>query len=205
MTSTRTIRLAVMLPALLCAFVVMNLALPATAQTAPPTKVATVNPAKVFQQLQETNDLKAAMENKRKTLEAQEFEKRQKIKDLQALRDQLKPDAPQYNDRNRDLLNATIEFQVWGQMMQAEVQREQKTQMKHLFDKITAAVQEVATTKGIDLVIAEQRPEIENIDQLNVEQLRALINSRNVLFAAPQIDLSNDVIAAMDAKYKAGK
>jgi len=201
----RTARVA--LPAILCAlaFNIGVLMPAASAQSAQPTKVAIANPAKIFQQLQETNDLKAAMENKRKNLEAEEFTRRQKIKDAQAKRDQLKPEAPGYNDANRDFLNLQIEFQVWGQMMQQDVAREQKLQMKGLFDKITAATTEVATAKGIDLVIAEQRPEIENIDAINVEQLRALLNTRNVLFSSPQIDISNDVIAAMDAKYKSGK
>jgi Skp family chaperone for outer membrane proteins len=201
MNVARTVRLAAL------TFVValaLNLS-PASAQSAAPTKVAIANPAKVFQQLQETNDLKAAMENKRKVLADEESAKRMKIKDLEAQRSQLRPDAPAYQERQRELLQATMEFQVWGQMMQADVQREQKLQMKLLFDKITTAVAEVATAKGIDLVIAEQRPDMENIDQLNVEQVRALINTRNVLFSAPQIDISNDVIAAMDAKYKAGK
>lgn len=201
MNVVRTARLAALT---LVVALALNLS-PARAQSAQPTKVAIANPAKIFQQLQETNDLKAKMENTRKTLEQQEFERRQKIKDLEAQRNQLKPDAPAYQERQHELLQATMEFQVWGQMMQADVQREQKQQMKSLFDKITTAVTEVATQKGIDLVIAEQRPDLDNIDQLNVEQVRALINTRNVLFSAPQIDISNDVIAAMDAKYKAGK
>ena len=72
--------------------------------------------------------------------------------------------------------------------------------------KKTAAVAEVATSKGIDLVIAEQRPEFpDNLDQFNVEQVRAIINQRNILFSTATADLSNDVINAMDAKYKAGK
>ena len=78
--------------------------------------------------------------------------------------------------------------------------------MVNLFNKITNAVTEVATQKGIDLVIAEQRPELpDTLDQLNVEQVRALINGRNILYATATVDISNDVINAMDAKYKAGK
>jgi Skp family chaperone for outer membrane proteins len=75
-----------------------------------------------------------------------------------------------------------------------------------IFNKITAAIQEVATAKGIDLVLAEQKPEFPpNLDQINADQLRVLINSQNVLFNSPQVDISTDVIAAMDAKYKSGK
>jgi len=91
-------------------------------------------------------------------------------------------------------------------MNQADMQAEQKRQMLLIFNKITNAVQEVATAKGIDLVIAEQKPEFPpSLDQLNADQLRAMINSQNVLYNVPQVDISTDVIAAMDAHYKSGK
>jgi len=35
---------------------------------------------------------------------------------------------------------------------------------------------------------------------VNVDQLRGLINSRNVLFFKPQIDITRDVVAALNAK-----
>jgi Skp family chaperone for outer membrane proteins len=193
---------------LLSSFAIALLLAPlaAMAQTIAPAKIATANPAKIFNEIQETKDLKVAMEAKRKQLEGMEFEKRQKIKDLQAKRDQLQANTTQWRDANRDLLQASLEFEVWGRTQQADVQTEQKQQMMNLFNKITNAAQEVATAKGIDLVVAEQRPEFpDNIDQINVDQLRGLINSRNVLFVNPKIDISNEIIAAMDAKFKTGK
>jgi len=169
-------------------------------------KIATVNAAKVFNEIQETKDLKAKMENDQKTLQAQDLEKKTKLKDLQSARDALKPDAPQYNDANKQLMQAAVDYEVWQRIQGADIQRQQKTQMLAIFNKITTSVSEVATQKGLDLVIAEQRPEIpDNLDQINVDQVRLLINQRNVLYSTPNVDISNDVIASMDAKYKAGK
>jgi outer membrane protein len=179
--------------------------LPAAAQT-PAAKVAIANPARIFNEIQETKDLKAKMESDRKTLEATELEKRTQLRDLTAQRDALKPDSQAYAELNQKLLQASIEFEVWGRMQQAEVQRRQKQQMVALFNKITAAVAKVATQQGIDLVIAEQRPEIpDNLDPVDINVLRNLINQRNVLFNTPAVDLSDKVIATMDADYKAGK
>jgi len=180
---------------------VLCFALPASAQ-----KIATANAGKIFKDLQETKDIMAKMDNERKTIEAQDLEKKAKLKDLQAARDALKADAPDYDKANQSLLQGAIEYQTWAQITQLNVQRNQKLQMVNLFRKITSAVAEVATQKGIDMVIAEQRAELpENLDQLKVEEVRALINAQNILYATATVDLSNDVIAAMDAKYKAGK
>lgn len=171
-----------------------------------PTKVAIANPAKIFQELKETGDLRKAMEAKEQQVKNTQFEKQQKIKDLQARRDQLKPDSSGYAEANRDLMQAAVDYEVWGKMIQVEVQNEQKRQLLGIFNRITNAVSEVATAKGIDLVVTDQRPEIpENLDQVNVDQLRGLINSRNVLFFKPQIDISADVVAALNAKYEKGQ
>jgi len=43
----------------------------------------------------------------------------------------------------------------------------------------------------------------DNLDAINVDQLRLLINQRNVLFSAPAVDVTQDVIAQMDKAYKA--
>jgi len=166
-------------------------------------KIAIANPARIFNEMQETKDLKVKLENDRKSLEAQEREKREKIKALQDERDQLKSDTPQYAERNKALLSAAIEFKTWGEIMQADVQRTQKIQMKSLFEKIQAATAEVAKEKGISLVIAEQKPDVpDNLEQITVDQLRLVITQRNVLFAEEATDISNEVIALVDAKYK---
>src|SRR5437899_3193498 len=91
----------------LMALAVLCFALPASAQ-----KIATANAAKIFNEIQETKDLKAKMENERKTIEAQDLEKKQKLKDLQTARDAIKSDAPGYDKANQDLLQGAIEYQT---------------------------------------------------------------------------------------------
>lgn len=169
-------------------------------------KVCIVNPARVFNEIQETRDLKAKMENELKSLDLQRNEKQAKIRDAQTARDVLKPDSPQYEQKNRELMQMAIEFDTWAKMTQNDINRVQKQQMKAIFDKITNAVGTVATAKGIDLVIAEMRPEMpESLDQIDVNQLRLLINQRNILYNSSVVDISSDVIATMDAEYKAGR
>jgi Skp family chaperone for outer membrane proteins len=169
-------------------------------------KIATVNAAKVFNEIQETKDLKSKMENDQKNLQATDLQKKTQLKDLQSARDALKPEAPDYDKANQALMQAAVDYEVWQRIQGANIQRQQKEQMLKIFNKITTAVSQVATQKGLDLVVAEQRPEIpDNLDQINVDQVRLLINQRNVLFSTPNVDISTEVIAAMDAAYKAGK
>ena len=167
------------------------------------THVAVVNPARAFQEMQETKDLKQKLENDRKQLEGEVTTRQQKVKDLQAARDLLKPDSTQYQEADKNFMQEAIQFDTWSKITQAQLQGQQKQQMKILFDKIVAATAQVAQQKNIDLVIADQRPDLpENLAAINVEQLRAILNGRNVLYNNTKADITNDVIAALDANYK---
>jgi Skp family chaperone for outer membrane proteins len=167
------------------------------------TRVATANTGQVFNQIRETKDLQQKMDEQRKSLAQQEQAKRAALNAVQEARNQFKPDSDQYREKNGELMRTAIEFETWGRVNQADLTREQKQQMKTLFDKIEQAVGEVAKQKGIDVVVADQRGEITNLEQLNPDQLRVLLNQRIVLYSGPKTDITNDVIAYMDKNYKA--
>jgi len=167
-------------------------------------KVAIANTVKIFNEMQELKDLRQKMDSDRKLLEGMDREKRERLNNLKNQRDTLKPETPQYQEKNAELLRTAIEYETWGKLNQANFQREQKLQTKQLFQKIEAAVGEVGKQKGYDLVLADQRPELpEDLDTIQVDQLRALITSRTVIYAAEKIDISSDVLAFLDQKYKA--
>jgi outer membrane protein len=168
-------------------------------------RVGVVNPARIFQDMQETKDLKQKLENDRATLEKEVQSRQNKVKDLLAARDLLKPDSAQYAEADQKFMQEAIQFDTWSKITQAQLQGQQKQQMKVLFDKIVSTTQEVAQQRQIDLVVADQRPDLpENLAQVNVEQLRAILNGRNIMYMSPKVDISGDVIAALDAKYRAG-
>jgi Skp family chaperone for outer membrane proteins len=178
----------------------------AHARQAQPTKVGTVNPAKVFDQIQETKDLRAKMEQERLQIGALQNEKRARIKSAEEARNVLAPGSPAFEEKNRELMQLAVDFEVWSRMTQIQLERNQKLLMKNVYDKIVAAVPEVAQRRGVDLVLAENRPELgDAIEQLDLNAVRALITSRNVLFSRAEIDLTADVIVAMDNAYKSGK
>ena len=166
-------------------------------------RVAMANPSRIFREMQETKDLQESLRSEGVKLTAEEKEKRAELQTLQNKRNQLKPDTPQWDEFNTDLMDAALEFRLWGEQTKAKAARTQKRQMKHLFEQIEQAIAEVAERDGYDLVVADQRPELpENLDEINFDQLRALINSRNVLYASAKADISDQVIAMLDARYK---
>jgi len=165
--------------------------------------IGTANPAKIFNEMQETKDLKEKLESDSKKLSDQQKAKEQELKDLQESLKVLTPGAPQYYEGRKNLIQKAVELDTWKKVNQAQIQDQQKFQMKLLFDKIMDATKAVAVDQKLDLVVAESNVEFPEMDQINVDQLRALINQRNVIYSSGKLDISDKVTAKLDADYKA--
>jgi Skp family chaperone for outer membrane proteins len=182
-------------------------ATPATAQDAP--RIATVNPAKVFSEMQETKDLKQKMEADRKTITDEGQRRGQEVEDAKKKRALFNEGTDDFNKANKEYLEKVIAAQAWQELIKQDLQRQQKSQMKNLFEKIEAATKEVAEAKKLDLVLVEQKIDLPSdpntMEQINVDQLRNLINQRSVMYSNGKFDITNDVLASVDAKYKSHK
>ena len=169
------------------------------------TKVAVVDPGRVIDALKETQAMRAKVQGEIATLDDQQKQKQQEVTDLQARRDQLNPDSAQYDQVNRDLLSKSIEFQAWTALNKADLERRQKQQIKTLYDKVEKAIGEVAKQQGIDLVLVRRTPVMpDSIDKVSLDQLKGILNAKEVLFASDAADLSGTVIAKLDQQYQAG-
>lgn len=169
-------------------------------------KVAIANPVKIFGQLQKTLDLRKQMEGRTTALDQQRQAKANEIRDLQSKRDLLNKNAPDYQTLQKEIIEKTVNLQAWMQINKLEIERTQKEQILHIFDEITAAIGKVAEQKGIEIVVAEMKPEIPvDLEPVTVEQLRILLGQRNVLYSKAIADISEAVITQMDADYKAGR
>jgi Skp family chaperone for outer membrane proteins len=176
----------------------------AAAQDVP--RIAVVNPAKVFNEMQETKDLKQKMEADRKTITDEGQRRGQEVEDAKKRRALFNEGTEDFNKANKEYLEKVISAQAWQELIKADLQRQQKSQMKSLFEKIEQATKEVAEAKKLDLVLVEQKTDLpSDLDQINVDQLRGLINQRTVLYSNGKFDITNDVLARVDAKYKARK
>ncbi len=168
-----------------------------------PLKLAVVSIQRVLSDCQEAKDINARMESAKKDFEAQGNERQKTLQQLRVSLNDLKPGTPQYEDRRKEFVQKVVEAKSWQEISQEDMQRQQKQNMRSIYEKIEQRVSEIAGKKGLDLVIPDSRqPFPETVDNISLDQLRAFITSRTVLYAHPSIDISGEVIAALDAKYK---
>jgi Skp family chaperone for outer membrane proteins len=179
----------------------------ASAQENP--RIGIVNPAKIFNEMQETKDLKQKMENDRQAIQAEAKRRADDLEEAKKARALFTEGTDDFNKKNQEMIRKAVELQVWQEMIKADLARQQKTQMKNLFEKIEAATKEVAEAKKLDLVLVEQKIDLPSdpntMEQINVDQLRNLINQRSVMYSNGKFDITNDVLAGVDAKYKSHK
>ena len=168
-------------------------------------KIAVVNPIKVLNSLAETQDLNKSMESEQATFKADGETRQQKLKDLTAQRDQVKPESPQYVDMTKQLTQARADLQAWAQTKQQDMQRGFRDKAKRMNDKINAAIKQIAQDKKIDLVLADQKPELtdQQMETMQPQQIMGVLFGRNILFNTDGMDLTQEVIAKLDAVYKA--
>jgi Skp family chaperone for outer membrane proteins len=179
----------------------------ASAQEGP--RIGIVNPAKIFNEMQETKDLKQKMESDRQAIQAEAKRRADDLEEAKKARALFTEGTDDFNKKNQEMIRKAVELQVWQEMIKADLARQQKTQMKNLFEKIEAATKEVAESKKLDLVLVEQKIDLPSdpntMEQINVDQLRNLINQRSVMYSNGKFDITNDVLANVDAKYKSHK
>jgi Skp family chaperone for outer membrane proteins len=170
-------------------------------------KVAIANQFKILNDAQETKDFNKAIEAEQMALKQQEAEKVDKIKQLEAQRNQVKPDAPQYNELTKQIVQMTNDGKAWRQQADMELARKFRDHARKMYGKIDTAITDIAKSKGVDMVIAEQKPEVsdEQMAQLNPQQIIQVLFTRNILYkSASTQDLTQEVIQKLDAGYASG-
>jgi Skp family chaperone for outer membrane proteins len=169
-----------------------------------PLKIAICNPLKIATQLQEYKDMVEKVKADSTNLESQLDQRKEKIKSMSDELKLLLPDSPQYAEKNNDLIQYQIETEVWTKMQQIDQTRKQKTNTKALFDKIQATIGQIAKDRGFNLVLADHSADIpDDLDNITPEQLNNLLIERTVLYEDSRLDITQDVVIALDKAYTA--
>lgn len=173
----------------------------AKAQDDLPTRVGVCNPVKVISGLDEFNDINKALKDEH---DANQKSIDDQTKKIQSMQDQLaifKPDSPEYKKQSEDILKAQVELKAFADLSDAKLAREQKEKLKALSDKMDSFIADEAKIKHFNLIIADQQTDIPDLDKVDMNTLRAMLFQRTVLFTENRLDITQDVIVAMNKAY----
>jgi Skp family chaperone for outer membrane proteins len=180
-------------------------ALVAAAAPDRPTRVAVVSIPRVFDEMQETKDAKVRLRQDQQRLAAESKTKVDELQKMRAEGGNFRRGSDQYTEWRQRMMRATIQAQAWEATAKQELDWRVKNQTRDTFEKIAAAVAEYANSNQIDLVLSDHQPTLtdEDLEKNPADKISAAIDQRRVVYASKNIDISDAIIAALDAKYKA--
>jgi Skp family chaperone for outer membrane proteins len=171
--------------------------------TAPPLKIASCNPLMVFSQIQEGKDLAGEWKQQSDTLTSEATAKKAELESKEAELKLLLPTSSEYEKKVEDLTTLQADDQAWLQAQQVNTARQQREQEQTIFDKILKAINDVAQAQGVTLVINGAHADFPPLDHLDANAFIQTILLHTVLYGDPKLDITQQVIVAMDKAYSA--
>jgi Skp family chaperone for outer membrane proteins len=167
-------------------------------------RVAVVNVSTVSARYARTADLEAQFEQQRLSFNEQRNAMQQKIQRLgQSLQQELRPGTPEFEARRKELAMQEAELQWFSEAESQRIERGLAESLRSIYADILAALREVADEQGIDIVLAaDQLPEE---PAQTTTQVRQQIVLQKVLYWNPRMDLTEQVIARVNERYRAQK
>lgn len=165
---------------------------------------AVVDVPAVSERYNKTIDLEAKFEEIRMGLNERRDALRDRLDRMQrSLQEELKPDTEEYEARQKELAMLQAELQWFVESEGKRIERRLAVSLKMIFTDIHAMVTEVAAERGIDVVLAADR--LPDAEPGNPTQIRQQIVLQKVLYWSPRVDLTDQVIDRLNAKYGAEK
>lgn len=166
--------------------------------------IGVVKTLKILRAMHESKKLEDDIRAKAGEFDNEQKQRTAKLQEMQKQRDETyKPGSEQWTGQTVAIDKADAELQVWTELRRRELERMRKDGLKALYDHIGVAAAEVAQQLHLDLIIADQSPEIgPDMEKVNSGQLQALLAARAVLYADKNADITEEVLTRVEANFK---
>ena len=119
----------------------------------------------------------------------------------------LPKNDPNYERKQEEYERAALDRNVWLAYQQAKLGREEVLRMELIYNKLVDATKRVATAAGYQMVVIKEQPLklLQPGEQITKrEQLWDKVEARKVVWAADELDLTEQVRTKMDNEFTAG-
>ena len=160
-----------------------------------PAKIAVVSIEKVFEGNEKHHKWQQSMEARQVQIQA---ELQQMLKEIESIKSQMdtrKLGSSDYLKLAQEGMEKRAVLEAKDKFYEQEVTIKIKQWTEELYKEVIAATNKVATEKGLDLVLAR-----ENFDSATATtaDLMTMIRTNKVLFHANEMDITDDVLAALN-------
>jgi Skp family chaperone for outer membrane proteins len=164
-----------------------------------PTKAAVVDIVKVFNDYQRTKEVNDRLNKEQVELQNERKKKIDRVEALKAQLDSLHPDSKDYYQREKELLELSIELKNFTDIKAEEVKREFRVMTEDIYGEMIKTIESVAKDAGYDLVLYL---DLTDIHGDSFPALLEKIRERKVLYSAKEIDITQNVLENLNQNYK---
>ena len=165
------------------------------------TDVAVCDVLEVFRNYERAGDLTQEMQQRRDDIVAG---RETRIAEIDAERKELeayRPGSPEYEPQLRLVQRKIIETNAWEEYQMAMAGHEHHRQMTEMYDEIMAMAKTIADERGHKIVLFRESPDTQTQD---MQELLSQIEARKVLYASPEVDLTDIVVDRLNSQYDGG-
>ncbi|MEW6358895.1 MAG: OmpH family outer membrane protein [Planctomycetota bacterium] len=163
-----------------------------------PLKIGVVNITKLYDSYKKKremeDDLRAQREQKTRVVREKENEIKRLAEEIKVL--ELGSEARK--KREAELEKRQVELQSFTQVSVGAMTTQTREIMEKLYAEVVEAVQEYGRKHGFDLIIKWENVEVSS---KTMDELLYKINQRTVLFTSEHIDLTDELISALNTGY----
>lgn len=166
------------------------------------TRVAVVDLVRVFNEFDQTRVLNQKMSLLEDELRGEDQRKTAEIESQKNALNAFAPDSAEYKKQSEALKRLMIEYQVWKSMEQDRVAQAHLRWVNRTYRRVEEEVAAIAQARNFQLVITKEELDTSITDS---KVMLKQIVGRKVLFADASVDLTDEVLARLNAAFqKAG-
>ncbi|MCX5682549.1 MAG: OmpH family outer membrane protein [Planctomycetota bacterium] len=150
------------------------------------------------------DDLKIEMDALRAAAEP----KFKKVQELQLRRDGFNRSSEEWKKANEEFVKAQVDYQAWFLPEQAKIEWKHRDVLLDMYRQISVEAAKLAKAKGLDIVFTKAfllPPQIDVAEAQGLDDLKQRIINQRILFPTNVVDLTKDVLDALNAEYKPRK
>jgi Skp family chaperone for outer membrane proteins len=166
-----------------------------------PARVASVDVAKAFTSLDEQKTMEASIKSLGERMAGEKDRMSRELQDLNAELESYKPGTPPYNETLKKVEAAVGAMRAQDQFGQLKLEAERATALRELYARIRAASEAVAKDSNIDYVVVNDS--LVPVEPAGLAATQQQLNTRRFLWANPEMDITDAVIARANADFKA--
>jgi len=165
-------------------------------------KIGIVDIGSVFEKYQKRIDLDEQLKEQEKGFQDEVNKKRKEIIDLDEETQLLDLGSESRNNNENMMERKNVELEGYAKFAERQLLKKYKDFFENIYQEVVQKVEEIGELEGFDLVIKNEETDLKSG---KISDLQFKIGIRTVLYHSDSVDITLDVVEALNASYSKEK